>query len=54
MRDNCYVKDLREFSEEFNMTCERMEKQNNSLTETYRNELAQIEVGALNQLYHSR
>ncbi|XP_028253687.1 dynein regulatory complex protein 1 [Parambassis ranga] len=43
MRGNCYVKDLREFSEEFNVTCERMQKQNNSLTETYRNELAQIE-----------
>lgn len=45
IRDDCYVKDLKRQEEELGMLVERMEDQIKTMTNAYREELAQLEVG---------
>lgn len=45
IRDDCYVKDLKRQEEELAMLIERMEDQIKTMTNAYREELAQLEVG---------
>ena len=42
--DDCYVKDLRKHAEELDVMMERMDEQIKTLTQAYREELAQTEV----------
>lgn len=45
VKDDCYVKDLRNQAEELDLIMERLEEQIKTLTKAYREELVQVEVG---------
>uniref|UniRef100_A0A3Q3WWG5 Dynein regulatory complex protein 1/2 N-terminal domain-containing protein n=1 Tax=Mola mola TaxID=94237 RepID=A0A3Q3WWG5_MOLML len=45
VKDDCYVKDLRNQAEELDLIMERIEEQIKTLTKAYREELVQVEVG---------